>query len=62
MSLRDDLYMLVKDDPLDKTVFSHYLRTVQQIQRLSPVFGLGPIDRRRMKLEPQEEESEDEWQ
>ena len=62
MALRDKLYQLVADDPLDKTVFSHYLRTVQQIQRLSPVFGLGPIDRRRMKLEPQEEESHDEWQ
>lgn len=61
MSLRDRLYSVLADDPLDKTVFSHYMRTVQQIQKLSPVFGLGPIDRRRMKLETKEEESEDEW-
>ena len=61
MALRDGLYLLVQSDPLDKTVFSHYMRTVQQIQRLSPVFGLGPIDRRRMKLEQKDEESDDEW-
>lgn len=59
MALRDTLHKAVTDDPLDKTVFSHYMRTVQQIQKLSPVFGLGPIDRRRMKLEPQEEEGDD---
>jgi hypothetical protein len=62
MALRDRLYKTLSNDPLDKTVFSHYIRTVQQIQRLSPVFGLGPIDRRRMKLEQQEPEDEDEWQ
>lgn len=61
MAIRDELYEFVKDNPLEKTVFSHYMRTVQQIQRLSPVFGLGPIDRRRMKLEQQETEEEDEW-
>lgn len=59
MALRDMLYPQVKADLLDKALFSHYMRAVQQIQRLSPVFGLGPIDRRRMKLaQPQEEESE----
>ena len=62
MALRDRLYKVLADDPLDKTVFSHYIRTVQQIQRLSPVFGLGPIDRRRMKIEQQEQETEEEWQ
>lgn len=61
MALRDRLHKAVTDDPLDKTVFSHYMRTVQQIQRLSPVFGLGPIDRRRMKLAPVEDESDEEW-
>jgi hypothetical protein len=61
MALRDTLYSQVKADLLDKTLFSHYMRTVQQIQRLSPVFGLGPIDRRRMKLEGQTEETDDEW-
>ena len=61
MALRDTLYKTLKADPLDKTVFSHYMRSVQQIQKLSPVFGLGPIDRRRMKLEPQDEDDGDEW-
>ena len=61
MALRDRLYKLVSDDPLDKTVFSHYLRTVQNIAKLSPVFGLGPIDRRRMKIEEQEQEEEEDW-
>jgi len=38
------------------------MRTVQQIQRLSPVFGLGPIDRRRMKLQKTEEHDDaEEW-
>lgn len=60
MALRDKLYPQVNADLLDKTLFSHYMRTVQQIQRLSPVFGLGPIDRRRMKLNQMEEE-ESEW-
>jgi len=62
LALRDRLYEVLADDPLDKTVFSHYIRTVQQIQRLSPVFGLGPIDRRRMKIEQHEQETEEEWQ
>ena len=50
MAMRDRYYEELKRDPLDKTVFSHYMRCVQQIGRLSPVFGLGPIDRRRMKI------------
>lgn len=61
MALRDRLYKTLSVDPLDKTVFSHYMRTVQQIQRLSPVFGLGPIDRRRMKVEQADESEDDDW-
>lgn len=61
MAIRDRLYPQVQADLCDKTLFSHYMRAVQQIARLSPVFGLGPIDRRRMKLEQQEQEDEDEW-
>jgi hypothetical protein len=59
MAMRDVLYPTLRADPLDKTLFSHYMRTVQQIQKLSPVFGLGPIDRRRMKIEVEQEEEED---
>jgi len=62
MAVREVLYAKVKADLLDKTLFSHYMRTVQQIQRLSPVFGLGPIDRRRMKLQKTEEHDDaEEW-
>ena len=61
MALRDKLYPKVKADLLDKALYSHYMRAVQQIQRLSPVFGLGPIDRRRMKLVQHEEQTDDEW-
>ncbi len=62
MAMRDRLWITLQTDLTDKTIFSHYMRTVQQIQRLSPVFGLGPIDRRRMKLSGQPEEvNEDEW-
>jgi hypothetical protein len=62
MALRDMYYELVKEDPLDKTTYSHYMRAVQQIQRLSPVFGLGPLDRRRMKLDVVDNTDDaDEW-
>lgn len=59
MAMRDAIYPDLKADLLDKTLFSHYMRTVQQIQKLSPVFGLGPIDRRRMKIETEQEDEED---
>lgn len=61
MALRDRLYQLLTLDPLDKTVFSHYMRTVQQIARLSPIFGLGPLDRRRMKIDNAAKEEEEDW-
>lgn len=61
MVSRNRYYKLVQDDPLDKTAFSHWMRCTQQIQRLSPIFGLGPLDRRRMKIAQQEEDNEDEW-
>ena len=62
MAMRDKYYAELKKDPLDKTIFSHWMRCVQQIQRLSPVFGLGPIDRRRMKIEQQpEDDAAEEW-
>lgn len=58
---RNVYYKLLCDDRLDKTVFSQWMRATQQIQRLSPIFGLGPLDRRRMKLTATEEETDDEW-
>lgn len=61
MSYRDVIWEKLKLEPLNKTVYSHYLRTVQQICRLSVVFGLGPLDRRRMKIDIPEPDGEDEW-
>lgn len=61
--MRDKYYAELQRDPLDKTVFSHYMRCVQQIGRLSPVFGLGPIDRRRMKIATaQPGDDADDWE
>lgn len=63
MAQRDNYYALLRERPLDKTVFSHWMRCVQQIARLSPVFGLGPIDRRRMKVVTAEAIDDiDEWE
>jgi hypothetical protein len=61
LAARDDLVKLMRDDRLDKDAFSHYMRTIQMIAKLSPVFGLGPIDRRRIKLATAQEDTEDEW-
>ena len=62
MALRDSLIKVVRDDPTDKTLLGNYLKVVGTIKQLSPVFGLGPIDRRRMKLDTQPEgDDADEW-
>jgi hypothetical protein len=61
LATRDGLVKLLRDNPLDKDVFSHYMRTIQMIAKLSPVFGLGPIDRRRMKIAAPPDDNEDEW-
>lgn len=58
---RDELSAAWKANRADKDIFSIYMRTIQQIGRLSPVFGLGPIDRRRMKLAVVEESDDEEW-
>lgn len=60
---RNAYYKLLQKDRLDKTIFSHWMRCTQQIARLSPVFGLGPLDRRRMKLSgTQESDDADDWE
>ena len=62
MVMRDRYYQLLQAAPDDKTIFSHWMRSTQQIQRLSPVFGLGPLDRRRMKVAAeQEQDSVESW-
>lgn len=61
IALKDRLGKAMKADPQDMRIVAKYLSTCQQINRLSSQYGLSPIDRRRMKLEKQEEESDDEW-
>lgn len=59
--LKDRLGKSMKSDPEDMRYVAKYLSACQQINRLSGQYGLSPIDRRRMKLEPQEAEEQDEW-
>lgn len=47
---RDAYYAALRADRMNKEVFNMWLKCCQQIQKASPVFGLGPLDRRRMKL------------
>jgi len=42
-------------DPLSTAMTRSHLQTAQQIGRLSAMFGLSPIDRRRIRLEPTSE-------
>lgn len=61
--LRDTLIPVVHKNPIHSALMSHYLRVVQQIQRLSPLFGLAPLDRRRMKMDaPADVDSADAWE
>lgn len=54
LALRDKLLPVLKEAATIPNL-SSYLRVVQQIQRLSPLFGLAPLDRRRMKIGAVEE-------
>lgn len=59
---RDRCYKARLNDPTDKDAFSQWMRDCQAIERASRVFGLGPIDRRRMKLaNVQDDGDDDEW-
>jgi len=57
---RNTYYQALLKNRADKETFSLWMRSMQNIQKLSPVFGLGPLDRRRMKLSTQQED-ESEW-
>jgi len=61
IALKDRLGLSMKNDPEDMRIVAKYLSTCQQINRLSSQYGLSPIDRRRMKLDAKDEESDDEW-
>lgn len=62
LASRDAYYALIQKDRTDKDSFSMWMRSAQALERLSRVFGLGPIDRRRMKLaNVQDDGDDDEW-
>lgn len=62
MALRAVYIKQLRADPLDRNLLNAYLKAVTFIKQLSPVFGLGPIDRRRMKLDQQPQgDDADEW-
>lgn len=49
-------------DPADLQMNRAHLAVVSQIARLSAMFGLSPIDRRRIRMRPPEVQSDaDEW-
>lgn len=50
------LAKVCRDDPTDHPSGRAYAQTCQAIGRLSVAFGLSPIDRRRIRLEPDEQE------
>lgn len=58
---RNAYYKVLLNNRADKDTFSLWMRSMQNIQKLSPVFGLGPLDRRRMKLSAPQEDTDDEW-
>jgi hypothetical protein len=47
----EELESSIEAEPNDLKLRRCFHQTVQQIARLSPMFGLSPLDRRRMKLE-----------
>jgi phage terminase small subunit len=56
------LAKLVRDDVADLPTNRAHLQVSQQISRLSAMFGLSPIDRRRIRLNPQSPTDEaEEW-
>lgn len=62
MSLGDLYIKQLHQDPLGRHTLNSYLKVTAVVKQLSPVFGLGPIDRRRMKLEQQQAgDDADEW-
>lgn len=56
------LAKLLRDDPTDLPVNRAHLQVAQQISKLSAMFGLSPIDRRRIRLQPQvPDDDADDW-
>jgi phage terminase small subunit len=56
------LAKLLRDDATDLPTNRAHLQVAQQISRLSAMYGLSPIDRRRIRLQPQEPTDDgDDW-
>lgn len=52
----------IRRDPTDSKITSTYLKYAAMVDKLSAKFGLSPVDRRRMRLEPPEEPDDaDAW-
>jgi hypothetical protein len=56
MAYSDSLHRLVLSDPLDHKTGRMYLGVQDRIHRLSASFGLTPADRKRLSLEPEQED------
>jgi len=56
------LAKMLRDDATDLPTNRAHLQVAQQISRLSAMYGLSPIDRRRIRLEPQKPDDDaDDW-
>jgi phage terminase small subunit len=55
---KDELGKLMKEQRGNLPLVRTYINTAQQINRSSAMFGLSPIDRRRMKLEQVDEQDD----
>lgn len=57
LAMADGLSEACRLDPSDHKTARVYLNVVGQVHRLSASFGLNPADRKRLAIEPEQEES-----
>jgi phage terminase small subunit len=48
---KDEIAELMRSEPLNLPLVRAFANVAQQINRCSAMFGMSPIDRRRMKIE-----------
>jgi hypothetical protein len=59
----DELQCQLRDDPTNAAARRFYLQSVDRVIRLSSMFGLSPLDRMRLKIEPEAPEDDfKKWQ
>lgn len=62
LAAKDRVAKAMKNDPEDMRIVRTYINVSQQLNRLSALYGLSPLDRRRMKIETEQSgDDEDEW-